>query len=86
MAFKKRVLSRTDLWHEYVLDLPTLKETALVQRHSVDDQATWLDNRTVAHALPTDGKVGSSDLWSVPANGTGTPRLLLSGASSPAPL
>ncbi|WP_405514339.1 TolB-like translocation protein [Streptomyces canus] len=86
VAFKKRVLSRTDLWHEYVLDLRTLKETALAERHSVDDQATWLDNKTVAYALPTDGKVGSSDLWSVPANGTGTPRLLIAGASSPAPL
>ncbi|WP_369242361.1 TolB-like translocation protein [Streptomyces sp. R21] len=86
VAFKKRVLSRTDLWHEYVLDLRTLEETALAERHSVDDQATWLDNHTVAYALPTDGKVGSSDLWSVPADGTGTPRPLIAGASSPAPL
>jgi hypothetical protein len=86
VAFKKRVLSRTALWHEYVLDLGTLKETPLAERHSVDDQATWLDNDTVAYARPTDGKVGSSDLWSVPANGTGTPRLLIAGASSPAPL
>lgn len=73
VAFKKRVLSRTSLWHEYVLDLSTLKETALAERHSVDDQATWLDDDTVAYALPTEGKVGSSDLWSVPADGTGTP-------------
>ncbi|MEV7072381.1 TolB-like translocation protein [Streptomyces sp. NPDC093990] len=86
VAFKKRVLSRTDLWHEYVLDLRTLKETPLAERHSVDDQATWLDNGTVAYALPADGKVGTSDLWSVPANGSGKPRLLLAGASSPAPL
>ncbi|MEU0943527.1 TolB-like translocation protein [Streptomyces canus] len=86
VAFKKRVLSRTDLWHEYVLDLRTLKETALAERHSVDDQATWLDNETVAYALPADGKVGTSDLWSVPADGTGKPRLLIPGASSPAPL
>ena len=86
VAFKKRVLSRTDLWHEYVLDLRTLKETALAERHSVDDQATWLDNRTLAYALPAEGKVGTSDLWSVPANGTGTPRMLIAGASSPAPL
>ncbi|WP_105969418.1 TolB family protein [Streptomyces geranii] len=86
VAFKKRVLSRTALWHEYVLDLKTLKETALAERHSVDDQATWLDDDTIAYALPTDGKVGSSDLWSVPANGTGSPRLLIAGASSPAPL
>ncbi|WP_371668128.1 TolB-like translocation protein [Streptomyces sp. NBC_00289] len=86
VAFKKRVLSRTSLWHEYVLDLSTLKETALAERHSVDDQATWLDDDTVAYALPTEGKVGSSDLWSVPADGTGTPRLLIASASSPAPL
>ncbi|MEU6372643.1 TolB-like translocation protein [Streptomyces sp. NPDC046909] len=86
VAFKKRVLSRTDLWREYVLDLRTLRETPLAERHSVDDQATWLDDRTVAYALPTEGRTGSSDLWSVPANGTGTPRLLIAGASSPAPL
>ncbi|MFK0109564.1 TolB-like translocation protein [Streptomyces sp. NPDC091217] len=86
VAFKKRVLSRTDLWHEYVLDLRTLRETPLAERHSVDDQATWLDNRTVAYALPTSGNVKSTDLWSVPADGTGKPRLLIAGASSPAPL
>jgi hypothetical protein len=86
VAFKKRVLSGTTLWHEYVLDLSTLHETALAERHSVDDQAIWLDDHTVAYARPTDGKVGSSDLWSVPADGTGTPRLLIAGASSPAPL
>ncbi|MFF7357100.1 TolB family protein [Streptomyces filipinensis] len=86
VAYKKRVLSGAALWHEYVLDLRTLHETALAERHSVDDQATWLDNRTVAYALPANGTVGSSDLWSVPADGTGTPRLLVPGASSPAPL
>ncbi|MBT2409875.1 PD40 domain-containing protein [Streptomyces sp. ISL-12] len=86
VAFKKRVLSRTDLWREYVLDLRTLRETPLAERHSVDDQATWLDDDTLAYALPTDGEVGSSDLWSVPADGTGSPRRLITGASSPAPL
>lgn len=86
IAFKKRILSRTDLWHEYVLDLSSGHETALAERHSVDDQATWLDNHTVAYALPTNGEVGSSDLWSVPADGTGTPRLLIPDAASPAPL
>ncbi|MFE9439002.1 TolB-like translocation protein [Streptomyces sp. NPDC006602] len=86
VAFKKRVLAGATLWREYVLDLSTLHETALAERHSVDDQATWLDNKTVAYALPTEGKVAGSDLWSVPADGTGTPRLLIAGASSPAPL
>ncbi|CAL9659407.1 hypothetical protein SUDANB145_06917 [Streptomyces sp. enrichment culture] len=86
VAFKKRVLSRTDLWREYVLDLRTLHETPLAERHSVDDQATWLDDETLAYALPADGEVGGSDLWSVPADGTGSPRRLITGASSPAPL
>ncbi|WP_329332292.1 TolB-like translocation protein [Streptomyces sp. NBC_00663] len=86
VAFKKRVLSRTDLWREYVLDLRTLRETPLAERHSVDDQATWLDDDTVAYALPAEGKVGTTDLWSVPADGKGTPHLLIAGASSPAPL
>ncbi|POX51668.1 TolB-like translocation protein [Streptomyces sp. Ru71] len=86
VAYKKRVLSGASLWHEYVLDLRTLRQTPLAERHSVDDQATWLDDRTLAYALPTNGKVGSSDLWSVPADGTGSPRLLIAAASSPAPL
>lgn len=86
VVFKKRVLSNAALWREYVLDLRTREQTPLAERHSVDDQATWLDDDTVAYALPADGTVDSSDLWSVPADGTGTPRLLIAGASSPAPL
>ncbi|MGV9903444.1 TolB family protein, partial [Streptomyces sp. NPDC003388] len=86
VAFKKRVLSGATLWHEYVLDLRTLRQTPLAERHSVDDQATWLDDRTLAYALPADGEVGGTDLWTVPADGTGAPRLLIPGASSPAPL
>jgi hypothetical protein len=83
IAFKKRVLNGASLWHEYVIDLSTLKETPLAEHHSVDDQATWLNNDTVAYALPTPGATGETDLWSVPADGTGTPHLLLPGASSP---
>ncbi|GGW29164.1 TolB family protein [Streptomyces griseoloalbus] len=86
VVYKKRVLSRTNLWREHVLDLRSLRETPLAERRSVDDQATWLDDDTVVYALPTNGEVGSSDLWSVPADGTGSPRRLITGASSPAPL
>lgn len=86
VAFKKRVLAGASLWHEYVLDLRTHRETALAEHRSVDDQAVWLDNRTVAYALPHEGDVKSTDLWSVPADGTGTPGPLIDGASSPAPL
>jgi hypothetical protein len=85
IAFKKRVMAGAALWHEYVIDLSTLKETALAEPHSVDDQATWLDDHTVAFALPANGAVGSYDLWSVPADGTGAPHLVAPGAFSPAP-
>jgi hypothetical protein len=86
IAFKKRTLPGAALWHEYVLDLSALHATPLAEQHSVDDQATWLDDHTIAYARPSDGKVGSSDLWSVPADGSGSPHLLISGATSPAPL
>ena len=85
IAFKKRVLPNAGLWHEYVIDLRTLKETALAEKNSVDDQATWLDDDTVAYALPTSGVTGSTDLWSVPADGTGQPKLIVHNAFSPAP-
>ncbi|WP_042403933.1 TolB family protein [Streptacidiphilus carbonis] len=85
IAFKKRVLPNAALWREYVIDLRTLKETPLAEPHSVDDQATWLDDDTIAYALPTDGDTRSTDLWSVPADGSGKPKLIVPGAFSPAP-
>jgi Tol biopolymer transport system component len=86
IAFKKRVLAGASLWHEYVLDLRTLRQTPLAERHSVDDQATWLDDSTVAYALPAQSGGTATDLWSVHADGSGSPRLLAPGAASPAPL
>jgi hypothetical protein len=86
IAFKKRVLSGASLWHEYVLDLRTLKGTPLAEHRSVDDQATWIGDDTVAYALPKEGDTRSTDLWSVPADGSGSPHLLIPDASSPAPL
>jgi Tol biopolymer transport system component len=86
IAFKKRILSGASLWHEYVLDLRTMKQTPLAEHRSVDDQAAWLDNDTVAYALPKEGDTKSTDLWSVPADGSGKPTLLIPDASSPAAL
>jgi dipeptidyl aminopeptidase/acylaminoacyl peptidase len=82
IAFKKRVRNGADNpWQLHVLDLATMRETPLADPRSVDDQAAWLDDRTVAYALPDAG--GSPDIWSVPADGSGTPRLVSRGASSP---
>ncbi|MFI8965808.1 TolB-like translocation protein [Streptomyces sp. NPDC053493] len=87
VAYKKRVLGRTALWREHVLDLRTLRSTPLAERRSVDDQAVWLDDRTLAYALPAaDSRPDTDDVWTVPADGTGAPRLLLQdGLAPPAP-
>ncbi|MFD9160537.1 TolB family protein [Streptomyces sp. NPDC059558] len=86
IAYKKRVRAGASLWREHVMDLGTLREHALAEKRSVDDQAAWLDDRTLAYGLPTDGAADSTDLWTVPADGSGAPRLLAPGASSPARL
>ncbi|MEU9112555.1 hypothetical protein AB0D04_12335 [Streptomyces sp. NPDC048483] len=84
LAFKKRVREGADdPWRLYVLDLRTLREHPLGETRSVDDQAAWLDDHTLAYALPgRDGR--PSDIWSVPADGRGSPSLRVRDASSPA--
>jgi uncharacterized repeat protein (TIGR01451 family) len=74
LAFKKRETAQS--WRFHVLDLATMTDTALAERRSVDDQIEWLDDERVLY-----GAGGS--LWSVPADGSGTPAKLVSQASSP---
>ncbi|MFB7179280.1 hypothetical protein ACFCYI_16415 [Streptomyces sp. NPDC056257] len=84
VAFKKKVSDdpRTP-WRLYVLDLATLREHPSAEPRGVDDQAAWLDDSTLAYALPgQDGR--ASDIWSARADGTGEPHLLVPGGSSPA--
>lgn len=83
VAYKKRVMRGASLWREHVLDLRTLHEQPLAEKRSVDDQALWLDDRTLAYALPAEGSTDTTDLWTVPADGTGAPRILTPAASSP---
>ncbi|MEU3541695.1 hypothetical protein AB0H90_22780 [Streptomyces paromomycinus] len=84
LAFKKRVREGArDPWQLYVLDLRTMREHPLAEQRSVDDQAAWLDEHTLGYALPGSGGKGS-DIWTVPADGTGAPALRVAGASSPA--
>ncbi|MFD9889236.1 TolB family protein [Amycolatopsis sp. NPDC059027] len=83
LAFKKRVSADgARPWREHVLDLATMKETPLAETRSVDDQVIWLDENTIAYGLP--GENGAAgDIWAVPADGSGTPRLLVPRAASP---
>ncbi|MFI8519986.1 TolB family protein [Streptomyces sp. NPDC085481] len=71
-------------WRLSVLDLATLRRTQLAETRTVDDQAAWLDDRTVAYGLQRAD--GTNDVWGVPADGTGRPRTLVLGANSPAVL
>lgn len=76
IAFK-RSLDSHGSWRLYVLDLQTMRETPLAEPDSIDDQAEWLDD---GHVLYWN----HGDIWSVPADGSGAPRLFVSKASSPA--
>lgn len=70
-------------WRVSVLDLATKKITPLAETRSVDDQPAWLDDRTVAYGIQRDD--GLNDVWAVPADGSGTPAVLVPEANSPAP-
>ncbi|WP_127500551.1 TolB family protein [Actinoplanes solisilvae] len=71
-------------WRLSVLDLSTMRVTETTEPTSVDDQAAWLDDHTLMYTLRTGD--GTPTVWSVPADGTGAPHPLLTGAESPAPL
>jgi hypothetical protein len=72
-------------WRLTVLELATLARTPLAEQRSVDDQAAWLDDKTVGYALRR-GDRRRADVWSVPADGSGAARLLVPDAESPAAL
>jgi WD40 repeat protein len=83
IVFKKRIsTSLSAPWRLYVLDLATLKETPLAETRSIDDQAAWLGNNTVMYDVPQKNGSGY-DIWEVPADGTGTPKLIIPDGFSP---
>ncbi|MEV6636228.1 hypothetical protein AB0M54_36300 [Actinoplanes sp. NPDC051470] len=71
-------------WRLSVLDLASMRVTATAETAGVDDQAAWLDDRTLAYTLRQDD--GRPDIHQVPADGNGAPRLLVRGAESPSAL
>jgi hypothetical protein len=60
-----------------VLDLATMTETPLAEQTSVEEQVVWLDDSRVLYGRGTD-------IWSVPADGTGEPVVFVHDALSPA--
>ncbi|MGB8380523.1 MAG: hypothetical protein WCG47_04605 [Dermatophilaceae bacterium] len=84
VAFKKRVGTGANPWRLMVRDLASGVESNVAEQRSVDDQVVWLDNSTLAYALPrTAPGVATSDIWSVPADGSGSPQVLVADAFSP---
>jgi hypothetical protein len=86
IAFKKRSTGPLGQiqWRISVLDLDTLEVHPLAETASVDDQPEWLDDQTVLYGMPRgDPSSPSTDVWRVPADGSGSPEIYLSGAWSP---
>ncbi|MEW2358240.1 hypothetical protein [Spirillospora sp. NPDC029432] len=81
LAFKKATGDPSRPWRLHVLELRGMKETALAETASIDDQVIWMDGRSVAYGR-LRGR--STEIWTVPADGTGAPRILLASAFSPA--
>lgn len=85
IAYKKRfVIDGRIVWQLHVLELPHLKEVALAEKRNLDDQIEWLDRGHVLYSLPAGESSASTNVWSAPADGTGTPLRFLANAYSPA--
>jgi hypothetical protein len=59
-----------------VLDVATLKDHAVAEPRSIDDQAEWLDDNTLAYS-------DERNVYTVLADGSGEPGLLVRDATSP---
>jgi hypothetical protein len=85
IVFKQRGNRPAGKWRLVRYDVATGRITPLTETRSVDDQVEWLDNAHVLYGLPRGGaEATADDVWEVPADGTGTPRVLIPQAWSPA--
>jgi hypothetical protein len=74
----------TPHWTPAVLDLDTMKVTVLdAEQRSVDDQIAWLDDVTLLYGLPRTDEPGTTDVWSLTADGTADPAVAIPQAWSP---
>jgi len=77
IGYKRLVGTKAQTWRFHVLDLASGADVAMAETRSVDDQLEWLDDRNLLYHA-------GDDIWSVPADGSGTPRRYLAHADSPA--
>jgi hypothetical protein len=74
IAFKS--LIGDNRWRLRVLDLSTLEDQGVAEDRSIDDQVEWLDDSTLAYS-------DERNVYTVPADGNGSARLLVRDATSP---
>ena len=85
VVYKKRQGRAAGEWRLAALDLATGVETLLAETRVVDDQVEWLDGTTVVYGLPRAGSESAvTDVWRVPADGSGAPAVFIPQAWSPA--
>jgi hypothetical protein len=85
IVYKQRGSLPHGRWRLAAYDIATGAVTPLAETRSVDDQVDWLDDDHVIYGLPRPGSGAAvDDVWAVPADGTGAPRLLIPQAWSPA--
>lgn len=78
IAYKSRI-GNQNRWQLKVLDVSTLQAHDVAERRPIDDQVEWLDDETLVYS-------DSFDVYTVPADGSGVPRLVVHDASSPVAL
>lgn len=78
IAYKSRIRKEAR-WRLRVLDVATLADHAVAEDRSIDDQVEWLDDDTLAYS-------DERNVYTVPADGSGEPQLLVKDATSPARL
>ncbi len=83
VAYKKRT-GRLGAWQLAVLDLATGIETLLPGTEGLDDQAAWLDVRTLLYARAS-GVGDPPAVYRVSSDGSAPPSVLVRGAVSPVP-
>lgn len=71
-------------WTPAIYDIATGETTLLPEPRSIDDQIEWLDDDTILYGMPRDGAVGDDDVWSLAADGSEKPAVLIEHAWSPA--
>jgi hypothetical protein len=75
IAYKRRI-GETNRWRLHVLELGTQNDVALAESRSIDDQPEWIGDDMVAYS-------DDEATFAVPADGTGSPRRMVSLATSP---